>query len=414
MKIKLFWQILLITALLTGITQATIFIGTDDKSFQSDTIYNDDVFISGNSIRFQSQVTGDLIGASQELVFSGTCDGNINWASRWLTINGSVDGSLRGFAQTIDINAPIGRNLLAFAQNITIGPSTYISRDAYLFGEEIIFKGNTDNLLHIKGDKVVIAGNIGGDLNISANQIEIKPSTTIEGDLIYESYEKIKFEESVHIAGKVDWTELEKEDKESAYHAFQPINFMLIMYLIINFFFSLIVLLLTLLLGNKILIPLMYLTILVSGLVIVSINKSMALKAVKVIQERFMVALGLGILLILLFPIAAFLATLTIVGIPLGIIIVFTFGIFSFAGAVYSAQYVGIYIGRLLKIERQPSSAIYSIIGIIFLATLILIPIIGWLVAFLTLALGLGSLTLSLERFKGKFISAKQSESSIE
>lgn len=414
MKTQIISLIFVITALFTGITQATVFIGTNNKSFQPDTFFNDDVFITGNSIRFQSNVAGDLIGASQELVFSGICDGNINWASRWLTINGPVDGSLRGFAQTININAPVGRNLIAFAQSITIGPSTHISREAFLAGEEIVFEGTIDNLLRIEGDKVTIGGNIGGNLNIEANQIEIKPSTIIEGDLIYQSYEKIKLDESVHIAGKTDWTELKKESEKSKYHAFQPIKYMIIMYLIMNLFFSSIVFLLTLFLGNKILIPLMYLALIVSGLVVVSINRNMASKAVRAIQERFMVSLGLGILMILLFPIAAFLATLTIVGIPVGIMLVFTFGIFSFTGVIYSAQFVGAYICRLLKIERQPSSALYLIIGVVFLATVILIPIIGWLAAFLTLALGLGSLTLSLERFKGKFTAVKKSEPTAE
>lgn len=404
--------VLILIVLLAATSQANIFISTESQSFKPDTVYDDDIFIGGNYIRFQSQVTGDLIGGSQEMVFSGTCDGNINWCARWITINGPVKQSVRGFAQTIDINASIGRNLIAMGQTITIGPATSIVYDASLYGAEVVFEGSTGRDLIIGAENVTIAGTIGGNLEVEARQLEIKPTTIIEGDLFYKSPEKIKIEDSVIIRGETHWTETKEEAKKEKYNAFAPIKFMIIMYLVLNVCFSLIVFLVTLIPGNIAMIPLIFLALIVSGIVIVSLNRKMALKAINVIENRFLVSLGLGVLLTLLFPIAALLAILTVIGIPLGLIIIFAFGIFGFAGAIYSAQFVGSYIGRLLNIGKQSPSVLCLIIGIIVLAGLTLIPYIGWIVVILTMTVGLGAAVLSLDRFKGKSIDLKPPETS--
>lgn len=406
MKSKLIYLALITVVIITGTSNASIFIDVNKKSFKPDTIFNDDVFIIGNNIKFQSHITGDLIGASQDIVFSGICNGNINWAARRITINGPVDGSIRGVAQTIDINSRVGRNLVAAGETITIGPGTSVSVDAnlagfkILAGSKIIFEGSVGNDLVIRGDKIIIAGKVGGDLDIKASIIEIEPSAVIEGDLIYKSPNKIKIGDEVVIKGNIRRIEIEEDSEQEKYSAFFPIRFLIIMFMIFNFIFSFIVFIVALALGNAWMVPLMFLALIVSGTVLVSINKKFALKATSVIENRFLVSLGLGILLILLFPLAALIAVVTFVGIPIGIMIVFAFGILSFVGVIYTAQFVGSYLSRLLKIGKQPPSFLCLFIGIIVLAGLILIPIIGWFVAIAALALGLGSIVLSFEKVK--------------
>ncbi len=367
------------------------------------------MYIGGNFIRFQSEINGDLIGGSQELVFSGICRQDIIWGSRWLTINGPVEGTIRGFAQTIDINAPVGRNLMAMGQIITIGPSTEITKDAILFGADVSFEGHVYNSLYIKAGKTTIGGTIGGDIDVETDQLEILPNTVIEGDLIYKSPDKVKIEESVLIKGQTRWTKAEEKIEHKKYQAFGPITFMLKMYLLLNVIYSLIIFIITLILGNTALIPLIFLTLIVSGMVVIRLNKKTAERALSVMKERFFVSLGLGVVLILLFPLAAFLAILTIIGIPIGLIIVFTFGIFCFTGAIYTAQFIGNYIGHFLNIDKHPLSFLCLAIGVVVLAGLILIPFIGWIVALFTLTVGLGALVLSLERFKGKTIKIPKS-----
>jgi hypothetical protein len=402
MKFKNTLAILSLAIFLSCSSYASIFIGTDNKNFQSDAKYDDDIFIGGNKISFQSEIAGDLVGGSQELDFSGTSLGNINWAAKWIIIKGPVDRSVRCFAQTIDINAPIGRNLIAFGQNINVGPGARIGKDALISGGIIEFEGYVRENLKIYGEHVIIAGTIAGNLDIQAKELEIKPNTVIEGDLTYKSPEKTKIEDSVIINGQTTWTKSEKDEKKQVYHAFEPITYLLYSFLIFNFICSLIIFIVTLLFSNSLIIPGIFLALIVCGIVIISLNKNMALKTVSTLEKRFWISLGLGLLLILLFPLATILTTVTIIGMPLGLLIIFAFGLLGFAGAIFAAQFAGGLIVGLVNADKKRSWLLNLIIGIIVLAGLILIPVIGWIVALLTLASGLGALILSFDKFKDK------------
>lgn len=414
MKIKNLLAILGVALIFPSTSFASIFMGTDNKNFPADAIYDDDVFIGGNKISFQSEITGDLTGGSQELDFSGTSSGNINWAAKWIIIKGPVDRSVRCFAQTIDINAPIGRNLIAFGQNINIGPGTRIGKDALISGGVIEYEGYARGNLKIIGEHVIIAGTIVGNIDIRAGELEIRPNTIIEGDLTYKSPEKAKIEDSVIINGKITWTKSEKDESKQKYRAFGPITFFLYSFLIFNFICSLIIFIITLILNNGLLIPSIFIALVVCGIVIISLNKNMALKTVGTLEKRFLVSLGLGLLLILLFPLATILATATIIGMPLGLLIIFTFGILGFAGAIFAAQFVGGLIVGLVNTDKKPSWLLNMVIGVIILSGLILIPFIGWIIALLTLASGLGALILSFEKFKDRDLGLKSTPTANE
>jgi len=402
MKIKNLLTVLSVVLVFSSVSSASIFLGTDNKNFSSSAIYDDDIFIGGNKISFQSEITGDLTGGSQELDFSGTSSGNINWAAKWIIIKGPVDRSVRCFAQTIDINAPIGRNLIAFGQSINIGPGTRIGKDALISGGMIEYEGYVRENLKIVGEHVIIAGTIVGNLDIRAGELEIRPNTIIEGDLTYKSPEKTKIEDSVIINGKITWTKSEKDENKQKYQAFKPITFFLYSFLIFNFICSLIIFIITLILNNSLLIPSIFIALTVCGIVIISLNKNMAFKTVGTLEKRFLVSLGLGLLLILLFPLATILATITLIGMPLGLLIIFVFGILSFAGAIFAAQFAGGLIVGLVNTDKKPSWLLNLVIGVFILSGLILIPFIGWIIAILTLASGLGALILSFEKFKDK------------
>jgi cytoskeletal protein CcmA (bactofilin family) len=385
-----------------SISFASIFIGAQSRSFLQDTLFDDDLYFAGNNIRFESQVSGDLVGACQEFVYAGHTRGNINWAARKITIAGPVDGSVRVFAQNIDINSPLGRNLIAFAQAINIGPAAEIAKDANLYAAQVIFEGKAAGRLTIDADLVSISGSIGGDLRIRANDLEIKPNTVIEGNLVYKSPIEAKIPAGAVVKGEVKWTQIEKGAQTQKYHAFRPITFMIFSFSILNFLFSLIIFLLALILGNTALIPLMYLALIASGVVILSLTKNKAIKAVAIMRARPWVSLALGLVILLLFPLATGLAILTLVGIPLAVIILFGCAILLLVGAVYVAVYVGSFICRIFNIKKKEPSLVCLVTGMVTLATLCLIPVIGWFVVIAVMMFGLGAVVLSFDLFTPK------------
>lgn len=401
MKLKYIITLIILFAMVaTG--QATIFLGVNNQSFDQTENFDDDLFISGNSIRFESYLEGDLIGASRELVFSGDCRGNINWACQWITVTGIVENSIRAFAQTIDINSEIGRNLIAGAQKVVVGPITHIEKDATIFAEEVEFEGYVGHELKISASSIVLSGQIDGDVAIQAGKLTIMPNTKIGGNLSYKTPEDIKIPDTVEITGATEWVEYHGEEEKSDYRAFKPFMVSLMMFIAISFIYYFLVFVILLLFNNAAIVIITLLSLIISGLIVIKLNKNTATRAVGVLENRFLTALGLGILVILLFPFVSLIAFISFIGWPLGFILLFAFGTFSFAGAVYSSQFIGCAIGKTLNLGKKQLSAITYIIGVVIVALLSLIPIVGWLVVLVVIASGLGALILSLEKFRDK------------
>ncbi len=384
---------------------ASIFIKTQNKSFPADTTFDDDLYLAGNSVRFESQINGDLIGVCRYLVYSGQSQGNINLAAQQINVIGPVSGSIRAFAQSVEINSTIGRNLIAFAQSINIGPATDIGRDASLFGGQITFEGTVRGDMRADCERLKISGVVDGNLKINAVDFEISPNSVINGDLIYKSPTEAKIPAGTVVRGETKWIKLEPEERAEKYHAFRSITALVIGFMIINIISSLIIFLLYILIGNTVIIPLMYLSLIACGLIILGLNKNKATKCVAIMRERPWVSLGLGFVIILILPLAIGVAMITLIGIPMAVLILFGSGIALFIGAVYTALYIGSFLCKLVGIKKQEPSIVCLVIGIIVLATLSLIPVLGFLIIALALMFGLGSTVLSFELFRPQKIS---------
>jgi hypothetical protein len=389
-----------------NISQATIFLGMNSRNFEPTEYYDDDFFIGGNSVRFQSEITGDLIGGSRELVFTGRCGGNINWGAQWITVAGAVSNSVRAAGYSIDINADIGRNLIAVGQKITIGPNSRIIKDATLIGEEIEIEGFIGRNLFVRGATVSLSGHIVGDVDLRGNIIEVRPNTVIEGNFVYESPEKIKMGESVQVKGETRWVQIEPQQQKSEYRAFRPILYSLGMFILISFAYYVWVFIWLLLFGNASIIIITFLALIIGGAVVISLNKDLATGSVATLRQRLLPSLGLGVLLILVFPLASLIAFISFFGWPLGFLLLFAGGTFCFAGAIYMAQFIGCEIIKLLNISKRPLSFLGLLLGIVLIGLLILIPVVGWIVFLLIQAAGLGALVLSLKIFREKKRSA--------
>ena len=103
--------------------------------------------------------------------------------------------------------------------------------------------------------------------------------------------------------------------------------------------------------------------------------------------------LGIGLLFLILAPLCVIISISTAIGIPAGIILVFLYITMIYASRVY----VNLWIGRKLLGNFRESSAVGFfwplVIGTIIIASLLLIPIIGWFLRIFLLLIGLGAIS---------------------
>ena len=126
---------------------------------------------------------------------------------------------------------------------------------------------------------------------------------------------------------------------------------------------------------------------LVLGLVLLMLARGLDPASIRALRDRLGATIGFGLLWFVLLPIVAVLLLVTIVGIPLGLFLLFGLGL------VYSIGYVvgGLALGRL--VVKEPTSRYLAFLaGWGALRVLALVPFLGGIAWLVGTVLGLGTL----------------------
>jgi ABC-type multidrug transport system permease subunit len=214
-------------------------------------------------------------------------------------------------------------------------------------------------------DKLLISGDVNKDVSFTINQnnnyyqdepIKITDDSNIKGDFNYSYNKNLNIDESL-VAGAINFN---KKDIENNWQK-NIWNFIIAVF-----------------------------SALVVGLVFISISK----KEMAIIQEkvnsRYKKSLLIGLGILFLTPIISVILMLTIIGIPLGFIML----IFWFILLYFAQIMVGLGLGKQIreKLFKTKKKNIMAdlVIGITILYLLFSIPIFGKIIMFLSTLLGLG------------------------
>ena len=402
---KIILSILILATAFTKLAFCTQFISAKGNDSAIVNEYNDDVFLTGNTIRFDGKVRGDFYAACNELVLSDTIEGNLTIACKSIQSLGFIGRSFIGFAYSISSNAPVGRNFTGFARQIVVGPDVIIGMDANLFAGNVVFQGDVKGGVKIHADNATFSGKVAGDLQFEGDSLTISPDAVIGGDLIYCSPEKAEIGRPASIAGQIKWTPCERDKKEDKGTSFGKVFMWLAShrgYFLSLTLFSLIFFIFAAIPFPSFLAAIgLSITFLLSGNIFILFSKNLSRKTELVLSKKMFPSMGVGFVVLLLSPIATIVLLLTIFAAPLGAILILTLGVACFAGCVYAALFIGRKICRLLKIgSRSTTGYLCYSIGIVIVLMLSLIPIFGYVLMMLVTMMGLGGLVLAV--FGGK------------
>jgi hypothetical protein len=131
-------------------------------------------------------------------------------------------------------------------------------------------------------------------------------------------------------------------------------------------------------------------SVLILGLLLLAFAPHLDEAVVETLRARLGSSIGWGVALFFLLPIAAVLLLVTVVGIPLGLFVLFALALIYTIG--YTVATHG--VGRLVM--RSSSRYVAFLIGLVILRALALIPIVGGLLWLLASVWGLGLLAVAI------------------
>jgi len=328
-------------------------------------VVEEDLYVSGGTVRIDGKVRGDLVVVAGELTINGEVGGDVLSAAGTTTVSGPVRGSIRAMGGQIALRAPVGEDAVAAGGQLSVEPGAQIGRDAMLAGGEISLRGPVARDVAAAGGDMTLAAAVGRDARLYAGTLTLTDQAKIGGALRYAADREASISPQAK-AGTVTRMPM------PAHPRVTPFGFLLRWLRAIVAFTAL-------------------------GLLIGAASPRLAALVPQTLQTSPWRSLGYGALCIALAPAAAallFVAGALLGGWWLGLIavaLVLTILALSFPA-------VGFLIGKL-AFEKLSKAAVRRglilLAGIVVLTLVIRIPYLGALVALATILFGFGAVVLS-------------------
>lgn len=324
-------------------------------------VIHDDLIAVGQTVTVRGRVEGDLVAMGQSVIVAGGSVGGLTVAlGNNVQVDTETTGTVLASGNNVVIGGSVGRNLAAAGSSVIVNEGTEVGMDAALAGATVLFDGVAGRDLRSAGADIRISGQVGGDAVLDCKKATLAEGAVVKGDLVAICPDAPEVASGASVEGQTKHQPPGKKERKK----------------------SVWLRILTSVIG-------------VAGVFLVALLMSLLVprftaEAGGNLRSRPGVSVGLGLASHILWPIAVGICCATVLGIPLGIVVLLLYGVAGFAGFSVSAIYVG---GLILRSQRSLIPA--ALLGAVVLGVLMLIPIVGGLVLLAAWILGMGGLILA-------------------
>lgn len=358
---KLGLILLLLFSIMTT-AQAAVFTSGESVNIPASRTIQDDLAAVGGNVLIYGRVNGDVMAAGGRVNTEGAISNNLDVAGGNLLITSPVGHSLRAAGGNITLGSKVNANAFIMGGSIQLTDKASVGRDLSVAGGDIEIGSPITRNLTASGGQIRLSNSVGGDARIQADRLKLLPGAVIRGNLILTSPNKPEINRGARIMGHTVY-QAPKRAAHPRRSAFP------------GWFFQ-------------------FLMLLVTGLVLYAALPGGMLSAADLVWNWPM-SLLTGFLGLIIIPAAAFILLITLIGMPLGFILLFFYLFLLMVGT----SVVGLEIGRRilgafhnLKLNEFWFIFLAWVIGLVLLLLVFLIPFLGGLLRFLALLIGFGAL----------------------
>jgi cytoskeletal protein CcmA (bactofilin family) len=325
----------------------------------------DDVYAFAANVSVAGDVKGDLVASGSQVSVSGPVSQDVVLAGGTVEVSGKTGDDLWLAGGNVRAAGPVAEDAMVTGGTVILAREAKIGRDLAVAGGQLTVDSSVGRDLKISGGTCAINGSVGGSVTASCDSLTVGPGAVIKGDLVYTSAKKPEISPTAKIMGRTIAKPLPARPARKCAFGCKA-----------GFWF------------------LRFAMLLVVGLVVIGLAPRAAERSADAVFGGFWLALLVGFIFLTVVPIAATIIMCTVLGLPLGMILLAAYLI-----SVYvSRAFVGLAIGRWLfrRLGRESVSPYLGLlVGLIILWLLIAIPFVGWLIHLLALLLGFGAVAIA-------------------
>lgn len=326
----------------------------------------EDLFAAGGTVDVQADVEGDAIAAGGTVTLAGAVSGDAIVAGGSVTVPAAVGDNLLVAGGWVRISGPVAGKVLAAGGRVELGAAARVAERLAVAGGSVQIGGVAEEQVSVVAGSVLVLGIIQGDLEVAAGELEIAETARIAGRVIYRGPEAPEVAPGAEVVGGVRFLATPGRDvREVGWIA-------------------------------GILGPLVFigLGLFVLGAVFFWAFPGFTEAAGRSLRARPLASLGLGFAVVVAGPFAIVLLMVTVLGIPLAL---------ALLGLYLLALLLGLVVAGFglsgWAVRRWGPLALYGrwrrlawFLGATVLFALIaLVPVVGALVLFVLLVLGVGA-----------------------
>jgi len=353
----------LVSLLSISLTTLASLVTTDRYIVTAEDVVDEDVYVSSVSSTIEGVIEGDLTIFTGDLTITGEVTGSVTVFSSGSVViapTGTIVGSLNGAAARVTIDGAVGGDVFVAAPSIVISNTGSVGRDAMLFGGTARVEGAVARDVRGRTLRLVIDGTVGGDVDVASQKLEFGPQAAVGGDVLYRSPGEASGAAEASVGGTL--TRLPAQS---------------------NFVFGII-----LVLANTV----GFFGFLVAGIVVIAVVRGTSARATGSVLVHPIKSLAIGIVGVVVLPIAIVLLAMTLVGIPLAVIGVL----------IAVAMFI---VGPLPAVAALGSRVLFGKGGLFgaFIAGAVLwrlgiwiVPVVGGLIYLLAMVWGIGGWILGI------------------
>lgn len=365
------WLSISIPAFSTTFVQTNMFILDSGKTQDSE------LWLMANQIILDGHAKDDLflLAMAHSLWGDDTPDGCVTLAGEcandvWamgntVELTGIIKDHARFLARTITINGSIAHNSIFVGNTIHLTRSAKIAADVWMTGENLIVEGDIKGNTTLTGKEVTLAGKFGQDVFITAQDLVALPGTEIMGNLTCRSPKEFTSDSRVIIHGKVIRKTIPAPSSGGALK---------------SFFYQ----------------SCLFMGALVVAMIFIAIFPAFTNHTIRCIRSSLGKCMVTGLMMICLVPPAVFLALLSIIGIPLGLLLVATGGILAYLSKIMVAIALGHWILRRPESRNYTQYFFPLVVGLLFIYIGVNSGVFGLIVWLLVTVTGAGAFIQAL------------------
>jgi len=331
---------------------ADLRVGRRVTVLPSETI-SGNLYAAGAEIVISGNLTGDLVCAGGNVYVGGTVAEDAVVTGGDLNLTGRVRKDLRVAGGRVNLSGQVDGEFLVVGGQVHILPGASVGGDLVVAGGRVIVEGPVHGSLRAAGGEITINETVAGPVRVRASSVVIGSQARL-GELTYLAPQEAQIAEGAQIRGPVTFHMTAGTDREWLGRALGRIG---LAFLLLTFLMSL-----------------------AAGLFAVLVFPKTSEELVRYTLHNFGKELLRGVVLFFVMPAAFFLATLTIVGLPLAVVA----GLVHFTIGIVAVVFAGIAFGSLLwktvaKKEEYEITWKIVLVGVPLLVLANLVPVIGLL-----------------------------------